>query len=92
MLASSDAFLVIMAKDQVTRESWWKDDMFLSRVSELEATEIKQDSFARVGYKSPDYYFKEAELYYRSPPDGFAFFHRAVKVKGNHHYSLLHVS
>ena len=77
-----------MAKDQVTRESWWKDDMFLSRVSELEATEIKQDSFARVGYKSPDYYFKEAELYYRSPPDGFAFFHRAVKVKDSHHYYM----
>ena len=62
--------------------------MFLSRVSELEATEIKQDSFARVGYKSPDYYFKEAELYYRSPPDGFAFFHRAVKVKDSHRYYM----
>jgi len=81
-----------MAKDQVTRESWCKDGAFLSRVSKLMGTEIKQDSFARVGSKSSDYYFKEAELYYRSPPDGFAFFHRAVKVKGNHHYSLLHVS
>jgi hypothetical protein len=74
-----------MAKDQVTRETWWKDGAFLSRVSKLEATQIRQDSFARVGSKFPAYYFKEAELYYRSPLDGSAFFHRAVKVKGSHH-------
>ena len=73
-----------MAKDQVTRQSWWKDEAFLSHVSELEGTEINQDSFAHVESKSPsDYYFKEAELYYRSPVNGFAFFHRAVKVKGS---------
>ncbi len=82
---SSDAFLVIMTKDQVTRESWSKDEAFLSRVSKLMGTEIKKDSFARVGSKSSNYYFKEAQLYYHSPPNGFAFFHRAVKVKGNHH-------
>ena len=38
-----------MTKDQVTRELWSKDGAFLSRVSELMGTEIKQDSFARVG-------------------------------------------
>ena len=76
-----------MAKDQVTRQSWWKDEAFLSHVSELEATEINRSSFAGVGSNSPpDYYFKEAELYYRRPPSGFAFFHRAVKVKGIDHY------
>ena len=82
---SSDAFLVIMAKDQVTRESWSKDGAFLSRVSNSTGTEIKEDSFARVGSRS---YFQEAQLYYDSPPNGFAFFHRAVKVKGNYHYYM----
>jgi hypothetical protein len=81
---SSDAFLVIMAKDQVTRESWSKDQAFLSHVSKLAGTEIKEDSFAQ----SSKYYFKEAQLYYNSPPNGFAFFHRAVKVKGNRHYYM----
>jgi hypothetical protein len=75
-----------MAKDQVTRESWWKDETFLSLVSELASTKIKQDSFSHAGYTFSDHYFKEAEYYYRSPPDGFAFFHRAVKVKGSYHY------
>ena len=79
--------LVIMAKDHVTRQSWWKDGTFLSRVSRLERTKINEASFAHVGSKSPpNYYFKEAELYYRSPPDGLAFFHRAVKVKGSQRY------
>ena len=76
-----------MAKDQVTRQSWWKDEAFLSHVSELHGIEISQDSFACVeSHSPPDQYFKEAELYYCRPPDGFAFFHRVVKVKGSHLY------
>ena len=48
-----------------------------------------EDSFARVKSNFPsDLYFQEADLYYRNPPNGFAFFHRAVKVKGNHHYYM----
>ena len=78
-----------MAKDQVTRQSWWKDEAFLSLVSRLAGKKLNQDAFAHVESKSPpDQYFKEAELYYRNPPDGFAFFHRAVKVKGSHHYYM----
>ena len=77
-----------MAKDQVTRQSWWKDKAF-SHVSRLAGMEINQDSFARVKSNFPsDQYFQEADLYYRNPPNGFAFFHRAVKVKGNHHYYM----
>ena len=72
-----------MAKDQVTRQSWRKDEAFLSLVSRLAGGKINQDSFGRV---ESNQYFEEAELYYRNPPDGFAFFHRVVKVKGNHHY------
>jgi hypothetical protein len=64
-----------MAKDQATRQSWWKDQAFLSLASRLEGTKINQDSFACVEPESPpDRYFKEAKLYYQSPPDGFAFF------------------
>ena len=77
-----------MAKDQVTRQSWWKDEAFLSLVSRLAERKINQDSFARVESFPKDQYFKEAELYYRNPLDGSAFFHRAVKVKGNHHYYM----
>jgi hypothetical protein len=72
-----------MAKDQVTRESWWEDEAFVSHVSELEGIDLNKNSFAAAG---SDYYFEEAELYYRNPPQGFAFFHRAVKVKGGDHY------
>ena len=67
-----------MAKDKVTRQSWWKDEAFLSLVSKLGGDKINRS----------EQYFKEAELYYRAPPDGFAFFHRAVKVKGNYHYYI----
>jgi hypothetical protein len=78
-----------MAKDQVTRKSWSEDNTFLSHVTELEGITIKPDSFVHMESKSPrNYCFKEAELYYRSPRDGFAFFHRAVKVKGNYHHYI----
>jgi hypothetical protein len=72
-----------MAKDQVTRESWCADEAFLSHVSKLAGFDVNKNSFAAEGSA---YYFKEALLYYRHPIGGFAFFHRAVKVKGSNHY------
>jgi len=78
-----------MAKDQVTRQSWWEDQTFLSRASKLQHAKVDRNSFASLGPNlSDNCYFKEAELYYRRPPDGAAFFHRAVKVKGIPQYSI----
>jgi hypothetical protein len=74
-----------MAKDQVTRQSWWEDQIFLSRASILQGDKVDRNSFAN---SSGDCYFKEATLYYSRPPDGAAFFHRAVKVKGIPQYSI----
>lgn len=63
-----------MAKDLSTRQAWLEDDDFLQRFSKT--SHSNQSS-------SPKLDFLEAERFYRIPRNGYAFFHRAVKVKGN---------
>jgi len=67
-----------MAKDGVTRQCWRDDQAFVSHVWKRLNVEITPDS----------HHFDEAQLYYQYPPNGFAFFHRAVKVKRNRRYYM----
>jgi hypothetical protein len=71
--------LVLLAKDQATREAWWTDSDFMRAISLSHSGKNLAEEFP-----SPDstYFFKEATMFYRNPSSPHAFFHRAVKVKG----------
>jgi len=71
--------LVLLAKDQATREAWWKDSDFIKVVSDRHCRQNIAEEFRR-----PDstYFFEEASIFYEYPSSPHAFYHRAVKVKG----------
>lgn len=74
--------LVLLAKDQATREAWWNDSDFISGLPDdpYYGTRPKfKKEFRRTG--SP-HFFREAEYFYQNPSSSHAFYHRAVKVKG----------
>jgi hypothetical protein len=71
--------LVIMAKDQATREVWWEDEAFLSCIHD----EDEPRDYSRKDFQpGKELYFEESEIFYESPISSSAFYHRAVKVKG----------
>jgi hypothetical protein len=70
-----------MAKDRATRQFWWQDKGFLDVCSARESRKFGRTDFEHTG-QTPPYYFREAELFYRYPSCPYAFYHRAVKVKG----------
>ena len=71
--------LVLLAKDQATREAWWKDSDFIKVVSDRHCCQNIAEEFRRPG---STYFFKEASMFYEYPSGPHAFYHRAVKVKG----------
>jgi hypothetical protein len=72
--------LVLLAKDQATREAWWNDSDFISGLPDPYGSRPKfKEEFCRTG--SP-HFLREAEYFYQNPSSSHAFYHRAVKVKG----------
>jgi len=72
--------LVLLAKDQATREAWWEDSDFIKHISRKHHLQNLTDEFRRPDSK---YFCNEASLFYASNPcSPYAFYHRAVKVKG----------
>jgi hypothetical protein len=75
--------LVIMAKDQATRQVWWGDEAFLSRIHD----EDELRDYSRKDFQpGEELYFEESEIFYENPFSSSAFYHRAVKVKGMSSY------
>jgi hypothetical protein len=69
---------VILAKDQATRELWWRDDRFQSFMD----TQPKEDFWVPGGEYQTKYYLTECDYYYyQAAPLSMAFYHRAVSVK-----------
>jgi len=72
--------LVLLAKDQATREAWWEDPDFIAYYSRMHNCENIIEQFRRPG--ASKHFSDEARLFYQSPCSPHAFYHRPVKVKG----------
>jgi len=72
--------LVLLAKDQATREAWWEDPDFIAFYSRRHDCEDITEQFRRPGANK--YFVNEARVFYESPCSPHAFYHRPVKVKG----------
>ena len=73
--------LVIMAKDQATRQVWWEDKAFLSGIHDEDEDEPR-DYTRKDFQRGKKLYFDESDIFYSNPFCSSAFYHRAVKVKG----------
>lgn len=72
--------LVIMAKDQATRQIWWEDETYLSCINDHKEPRVysRKDFQPGMGL-----YFQDSYCFYiEEPCSSSAFYHRAVKVKG----------
>ena len=68
-----------MAKDQATRQLWWEDEAFLTRIhNDDEPRDYIREDFQ----PGKELYFEEGDIFYENPTSSMAFYHRAVNVKG----------
>ena len=72
--------LVIMAKDQATRQVWWEDEAYLSHINDHKEPRV----YGREDFQpGKAFYFQDCSLFYAGETcSSSAFYHRAVKVKG----------
>src|SRR5437762_4404936 len=72
--------LVIMAKDQATRQVWWEDEAYLSCINDPKEPRV----YSREDFQpGKELYFQDSYCFYAEEPcSSSAFYHRAVKVKG----------